>query len=179
VLADLAKSCLGGVLRCSSCWLSWQSATAVVVGFGYRGDSLNIGRTFWLPQGWDAGLSKVGYEGDATRHVDVDLEPRSVPYGETVSATPQVSGVSWRFHDLRRSSVALPNNVTLDRYGYLFPELDEAIATSFASRPADARADRHSTVVHASFGVKPAEGDTTSATWSTIVQLALKPSPLR
>ena len=57
-------------------------------------------------------------------------------------------GVSCRFHDLRHISVALaiaagpiqgdPDrmghssiNVTLDRYGHLFPELDEAIATSF------------------------------------------------
>ena len=75
-----------------------------------------------------------------------------------------------RFHDLRHSSVALaiaegahPKaiqarmghssiNVTLDRYGHLFPELDQAIATSFSLRLADARARRSSTVVHAAFG---------------------------
>jgi integrase len=59
------------------------------------------------------------------------------------------AGVSCRFHDLRHTSVALaiaagahPKaiqarmghssiNVTLDRYGHLFPELDEAIAMAF------------------------------------------------
>src|SRR3546814_9767266 len=61
------------------------------------------------------------------------------------------AGVSCRFHDLRHTSVALaiaagahPKaiqsrmghssiNVTLDRYGHLFPELDEAIALAFRS----------------------------------------------
>jgi integrase len=61
-------------------------------------------------------------------------------------------GVSCRFHDLRHTSVALaiaegahPKaiqarmghssiTVTLDRYGHLFPELDEAIATAFDAR---------------------------------------------
>jgi integrase len=43
-------------------------------------------------------------------------------------------------------------NVTLDRYGHLFPELDEAIAKSFGARLAEARASRRSTVVHAAFG---------------------------
>ena len=33
-------------------------------------------------------------------------------------------------------------NVTLDRYGHLFPELDEAIATSFGDRLRDARGPR-------------------------------------
>ena len=33
-------------------------------------------------------------------------------------------------------------NVTLDRYGHLFPELDEAIATSFGERLRDARGRR-------------------------------------
>ena len=60
------------------------------------------------------------------------------------------------FHDLRHSSLALaiaggvhPKairarmghssiNVTLDLYGHLFPELDEAIATSFGERLGDA-----------------------------------------
>jgi integrase len=60
--------------------------------------------------------------------------------------------VSCRFHDLRHTSVALaiaegahPKaiqarmghssiTVTLDRYGHLFPELDEAIATAFDAR---------------------------------------------
>ena len=75
-----------------------------------------------------------------------------------------------RFHDLRHTSVALaiaegahPKaiqarmghssiNVTLDRYGHLFPELDEAIALSFGDRLAAARDDRNRKVVHASFG---------------------------
>jgi integrase len=60
--------------------------------------------------------------------------------------------VSCRFHDLRHTSVALaiadgahPKpiqvrmghssiTVTLDRYGHLFSELDEAIATAFDAR---------------------------------------------
>ena len=33
-------------------------------------------------------------------------------------------------------------NVTLDRYGHLLPELDEAIATSFGERLRDARGRR-------------------------------------
>jgi len=63
-----------------------------------------------------------------------------------------MAGVSCRFHDLRHSSVALaiadgahPKaiqmrmghssiTVTLDRYGHLFPELDEAIANGFDLR---------------------------------------------
>jgi integrase len=62
------------------------------------------------------------------------------------------AGVRCRFHDLRHTSVALaiadgahPKaiqvrmghssiTVTLDRYGHLFPELDEAIATAFDAR---------------------------------------------
>ena len=67
------------------------------------------------------------------------------------------SGVSCRFHDLRHTSVALaiaggahPKaiqtrmghssiNVTFDRYGHLFPELDEAIAAGFDERLAEVR----------------------------------------
>jgi integrase len=67
------------------------------------------------------------------------------------SRAQRLSGVTCRFHDLRHSSVALaiaegahPKaiqarmghssiNVTLDRYGHLFPELDEALATSLTS----------------------------------------------
>ncbi len=78
--------------------------------------------------------------------------------------------LSCRFHDLRHTSVALaiadgahPKaiqarmghssiNVTLDRYGHLFPELDEAIAVAFGERLAAARADRERKVVHAAFG---------------------------
>jgi integrase len=85
------------------------------------------------------------------------------------SPAQRASGVKCRFHDLRHSSVALaiaegahPKaiqarmghssiNVTLDRYGHLFPELDEAIAASFGERLADARANRSSSVVHAAF----------------------------
>lgn len=61
----------------------------------------------------------------------------------------QRAGISCRFHDLRHTSVALAIRagahaktiqvrmghasitVTLDRYGHLFPELDEAIASAF------------------------------------------------
>jgi integrase len=64
----------------------------------------------------------------------------------------RASGVRCRFHDLRHTSVALaiaeaahPKaiqtrmghssiNVTLDRYGHLFPELDESIAAGFSER---------------------------------------------
>ncbi len=70
------------------------------------------------------------------------------------------AGVVCRFHDLRHPSVALaiaegahPKaiqarmghssiSVTLDRYGHLFPELDEAIATSFGERLAAAQGER-------------------------------------
>ena len=63
--------------------------------------------------------------------------------------TLAAAGVRCRFHDLRHTSVALAIRagahaktiqvrmghasitVTLDRYGHLFPELDEAIATAF------------------------------------------------
>ncbi len=66
-------------------------------------------------------------------------------------------GLSCRFHDLRHTSVALaiaggahPKsiqsrmghssiNVTLDRYGHLFPELDEAIAVSFGASLKEAK----------------------------------------
>jgi integrase len=78
--------------------------------------------------------------------------------------------VSCRFHDLRHTSVALaiaagahPKaiqsrmghssiNVTLDRYGHLFPELDEAIAVSFGASLTEAIERRSkSNVIHASF----------------------------
>jgi integrase len=70
------------------------------------------------------------------------------------------SGVRCRFHDLRHTSVALaiaqgahPKaiqarmghssiNVTLDRYGHLFPELDEAIAAGFGEQLAAALEQR-------------------------------------
>jgi integrase len=44
-------------------------------------------------------------------------------------------------------------NVTLDRYGHLFPELDEVLAASFGKRLAEARQLQRErpTVVHASF----------------------------
>lgn len=79
------------------------------------------------------------------------------------------AGVSCRVHDLRHTSVALaiaggahPKaiqtrmghssiNVTLDRYGHLFPELDEAIATSFDLQIAEAQLSRQNNVVHAAF----------------------------
>ena len=82
------------------------------------------------------------------------------------------SGVFCRFHDLRHTSVALaiaegahPKtiqsrmghatiSITLDRYGHLFPELDEAVAASFGERFAEARLARgaESTVVRGVFG---------------------------
>lgn len=43
-------------------------------------------------------------------------------------------------------------NVTLDRYGDLFPELDEVIATSFGERFVEVQANRPNNVVHAAFG---------------------------
>jgi len=63
----------------------------------------------------------------------------------------QAAGLACRFHDLRHTSVALaiasgadpkaiqtrmghsPIRVTLDRYGHLLPELDQAIAASFGN----------------------------------------------
>jgi integrase len=76
-----------------------------------------------------------------------------------------------RFHDLRHTSVALaiaagahPKaiqarmghssiNVTLDRYGHLFPELDEALAAAFSQHLTAARAKRAgSNVIHTAFG---------------------------
>ena len=81
-------------------------------------------------------------------------------------------GLRCRFHDLRHTSVALaiaegahPKaiqarmghssiNVTLDRYGHLFPELDEAIASSFSTRLEEAARQRSDdAVVHTSFGM--------------------------
>lgn len=79
------------------------------------------------------------------------------------------AGLKCRFHDLRHTSVALaiaeaahPKaiqarmghssiNVTLDRYGHLFPELDEAIASAFGDRLVAAHGARRNVVVHASF----------------------------
>ena len=79
------------------------------------------------------------------------------------------AGLSCRFHDLRHTSVALaiaenahPKaiqarlghasiNVTLDRYGHLFPELDAAIAASFSERFDAARRQHTSTGVEALF----------------------------
>jgi integrase len=81
------------------------------------------------------------------------------------------SGLQLRFHDLRHTSVALaiaagahPKaiqvrmghssiNVTLDRYGHLFPELDQAIADAFDREISEAKRRSGSTVVHASFGL--------------------------
>ncbi len=91
--------------------------------------------------------------------------------GTTSSRRPwRKPDVRCRFHDLRHTSVALaiaegahPKaiqtrmghssiNVTLDRYGHLFPELDEALAQSFGERLEAALAGRgKGNVVHASF----------------------------
>lgn len=80
------------------------------------------------------------------------------------------AGFRCRFHDLRHTSVALaiaegahPKaiqarmghssiNVTLDRYGHLFPELDESIAAAFGDRLVAAHDSRQTVVVHAAFG---------------------------
>lgn len=80
------------------------------------------------------------------------------------------AGVECRFHDLRHTSVALaiasgahPKalqvrmghssiNVTLDRYGHLFPELDEAIADAFEREILEARRRSDDNVVRAAFG---------------------------
>ena len=80
------------------------------------------------------------------------------------------AGLRCRFHDLRHTSVALaiaagahPKaiqhrmghssiNVTLDRYGHLFPELDEATAVAFGERLVETHERRASNVVHAAFG---------------------------
>jgi integrase len=80
------------------------------------------------------------------------------------------TGLTCRFHDLRHTSVALaiasgahPKaiqarmghssiNVTLDRYGHLFPELDEAIATSFDRQINEAISQRDRNVIEVRFG---------------------------
>ena len=82
------------------------------------------------------------------------------------------AGLSCRFHDLRHTSVALaiaagahPKaiqsrmghssiNVTLDRYGHLFPELDEAIAEAFGRSFDEATARRSRVVVKGDFGAR-------------------------
>ena len=51
-------------------------------------------------------------------------------------------------HRMGHSSI----NVTLDRYGHLFPELDEAIAVAFGERLTETHERRASTAVHAAFG---------------------------
>lgn len=78
-------------------------------------------------------------------------------------------GVPCRFHDLRHTSVALaiaagahPKaiqtrmghssiSVTLDRYGHLFPELDEALARSFGAELVAARSRQERRVVNGAF----------------------------
>jgi integrase len=90
-------------------------------------------------------------------------------YGNHFTTALGRAGFKCRFHDLRHTSVALaiaegahPKaiqtrmghssiSVTLDRYGHLFPELDDAIALSFGERFAEA-SERRSSVVHAAFG---------------------------
>jgi integrase len=85
------------------------------------------------------------------------------------SKAQKAAGVSCRFHDLRHTSVALaiaagahPKaiqsrmghssiNVTLDRYGHLFPELDEAIAEAFGRSLVEATERRTRIVVTADF----------------------------
>jgi integrase len=75
------------------------------------------------------------------------------------------AGVKCRFHDLRHTSVALAIRagahaktiqvrmghasitVTLDRYGHLFPELDEAIASAFDKALTSAEAARRGVAV--------------------------------
>ena len=82
----------------------------------------------------------------------------------------RAAGLTCRFHDLRHTSVALaiaggahPKAiqarmghssiaVTLDRYGHLFPELDEAIARSFGDELTATRSRHERRVVSAEFG---------------------------
>ena len=52
----------------------------------------------------------------------------------------------------RRLAPTTQINVTLDRYGHLFPELDEAIADAFDREIAEAQRRLAATVVHAAFG---------------------------
>jgi integrase len=84
------------------------------------------------------------------------------------------AAIRCRFHDLRHTSVAFaiaegahPKaiqrrmghssiNVTLDRYGHLFPELDEAIARSFGERLLAARSRSAAVVVTDSALGRPA-----------------------
>jgi site-specific recombinase XerD len=85
------------------------------------------------------------------------------------SKAQAATGIKCRFHDLRHTSVALPIaagahpksiqarmghspiNVTLDRYGHLVPELDEAIATSFDRSFREASERRKQVVVQFDF----------------------------
>ena len=80
------------------------------------------------------------------------------------------AGLVCRFHDLRHTSVALAISsgahpkaiqsrmghssitVTLDRYGHLFPELDEGIAQSFGQELTAARSRLERRVVEVDFG---------------------------
>lgn len=52
----------------------------------------------------------------------------------------------------RREMVFLDWKQAVDRYGHLFPELDQAIAKAFSEQLSAARSDRESKVAHASFG---------------------------
>lgn len=90
-------------------------------------------------------------------------------YNNHFSRARRVAGVGCRFHDLRHSSVAFaiaeaahPKaiqvrmghssiSVTLDRYGHLFPELDEAIADAFGRQLTEARLRGETNVVHVAF----------------------------
>jgi integrase len=94
---------------------------------------------------------------------------RSITISHHFSKAQVAAGVSCRFHDLRPTSVALaiaagahPKaiqsrmghssiNVTLDRYGHLFPELDEAIAEAFGRSFDEATARRARVVVKGDF----------------------------
>ncbi|MGH9120402.1 MAG: tyrosine-type recombinase/integrase [Acidimicrobiales bacterium] len=98
-----------------------------------------------------------------------DTAPAQV-WNSVYSPAMNRAGVHCRFHDLRHTSVALaiaegahPKaiqtrmghssiNVTLDRYGHLFPELDEALAQSFGKRLEAARGQLEgNNVVHGAF----------------------------
>ena len=88
------------------------------------------------------------------------------------SKAQAAAGVFCRFHDLRHTRVALaiaagahPKaiqsrmghssiNVTLDRYGPLFPELDEAIAEAFGRSLDEAATRRSLVVVKGDFGAR-------------------------
>ncbi len=87
-----------------------------------------------------AGVRSITISGVTAEVLTGHLERYSVP-GPDGLVFPNAAG---------HSSI----NVTLDRYGHLFPELDEAIADAFDRQIIEARRRLDDTVVHAAFGVR-------------------------